>query len=106
MTSRIQRTGAVVRLPANFWTAGLLRRLQAAGFPAPRPLDTEDDRELLTWIDGESSWFLHRYHDTVAGYRPSLSLTRNTTVYTAEARSAVSAWYSSESVPVKPRWGM
>jgi hypothetical protein len=59
MTSRIQRTGAVVRLPANFWTAGLLRRLQAAGFPAPRPLDTEDDRELLTWIDGESSWFLH-----------------------------------------------
>ena len=55
--------------------------------PGPHPLGTEDDRELLTWIDGESgsagwakivpesglrAWaaFLRRYHDAVAGYRP------------------------------------
>ena len=54
---RVQRTGAVVRRPANFWTPavhGLLGHLQAAGFPAPRPLGTEGEREILTWIDGES----------------------------------------------------
>jgi hypothetical protein len=57
MTSRVRRTGAAVCRPANFWTPavhGLLRHLQAAGFPAPQPLGTEGDRELLTWIDGES----------------------------------------------------
>ena len=87
---RVQRTGAVVRRPANFWTPavhGLLGHLQAAGFPAPRPLGTEGEREILTWIDGESGpagwakivpenglrrWaaFLRRYHDAVADYRP------------------------------------
>lgn len=90
MNNRIQREGTVVRRPANFWTPavhGLLRHLEAAGFPAPRPLGTEGDRELLSWIDGESgpagwakivpetglqSWaaFLRRYHDAVAGYCP------------------------------------
>jgi hypothetical protein len=57
------------------------------GFPAPRPAGVEGDRELLTWIDGESGpdgwakivperglrrWaaFLRRYHDAVAAYRP------------------------------------
>lgn len=90
MNSRIRRTGDVVRRPADFWTPavhGLLRHLQAAGFPAPRPLGTEDNTELLRWIDGESGpagwakivpesglrrWaaFLRRYHDAVAGYRP------------------------------------
>lgn len=57
MTSRVRRTGAAVCRPANFWTPavhGLLRHLQAAGSPAPQPLGTEGDRELLTWIDGES----------------------------------------------------
>ena len=93
--SRIRRSGAVVRRPADFWTPavhGLLRHLQAAGFPAPRPLGTEDDIELLTWIDGESGpagwaeivpesglrrWaaFLRRYHDAVAGYRPAADST-------------------------------
>ena len=90
MTSRIQRAGDTVRRPAEFWTPavhGLLRHLRAAGFPAPRPLGTEGDQEILTWIDGESgpagwakivpesglrSWaaFLRRYHDAVAGYHP------------------------------------
>jgi hypothetical protein len=90
MTSRIQRTGDTVRRPASFWTPavhGLLRHLEAAGFPAPRPLGTEGETEILTWIDGESGpagwakivpedglreWaaFLRRYHDAVAGYRP------------------------------------
>ena len=90
MTSRIQRAGDTVRRPASFWTPavhGLLRHLQAAGFPAPRPLGTEGETEILTWIDGESgpgSWakivleggprnwaaFLRRYHDAVDGYRP------------------------------------
>jgi Phosphotransferase enzyme family len=57
MTSRIQGTGAAVRRPANFWTPavhGLLRHLQAAGFPAPRPLAAEGETEILTWVDGES----------------------------------------------------
>ena len=86
---RIQRISDTVRRPASFWTPavhGLLRHLQAAGFPAPRPLGTEGETELLTWIDGESGpagwakivpedglrrWaaFLRRYHDAVAGYR-------------------------------------
>jgi hypothetical protein len=86
MTSRIQRTGDTVHRPANFWTPavhGLLGHLQTAGFLAPRSLDTEGEREVLTWIDGESgpdgwakivpesglrNWaaFLRRYHDAVA----------------------------------------
>lgn len=90
MTSRVQRAGGVVRRPANFWTPavhGLLRHLEALGFPAPRPLAVEGETEILTWIDGESgpdgwakivpedglrNWaaFLRRYHDAVAGYRP------------------------------------
>ncbi len=66
---------------------GLLRYLQAVGFPASRPLGIEGETELLTWIDGESgpagwakivpesglrNWaaFLRRYHDAVLGYRP------------------------------------
>jgi len=56
MTSRIQRAGATVRRPAECWTPavhGLLRHLQAAGFSAPRPLGTEGDQEILTWIDGD-----------------------------------------------------
>jgi hypothetical protein len=55
MTCRIQRTGDTVHRPANFWTPavhGLLRHLQAAGFPAPRPLGTEGETEVLTWIEG------------------------------------------------------
>lgn len=87
---RIQRTGAVVRRTAGFWTPavhGLLRYLQAAGFPASRPVGLEGGTELLTWIDGESgpagwakivpesglrTWaaFLRRYHDAVDGYHP------------------------------------
>ena len=84
------RTGDTVRRPAEFWTPavhGLLRHLQAAGFPAPRPISIEGETEILTWIDGESGpagwakivpesglrrWaaFLRRYHEAVAGYRP------------------------------------
>jgi phosphotransferase family enzyme len=91
VTARVQRTGDVVRRPAEFWSPAvhdLLRHLQAAGFPAPRPLRLEREQELLTWIEGESGprgwakivpeaglrrWaqFLRRYHDAVAGYRPS-----------------------------------
>jgi hypothetical protein len=91
MASRIQRTGAVVSRPAEFWSPavhGLLRHLESAGFPAPRPLGINSGRELLTWIDGESGpagwakivpesglrgWaaFLRRYHDAVSGYHPA-----------------------------------
>ena len=57
MTNRIQRAGDTVRRPASVWTPavhGLLRHLRTAGFPAPRPLGTEGETEILTWIDGES----------------------------------------------------
>ena len=50
MTSRIQRAGASVSRPAEFWSPavhGLLRHLEAAGFPAPRPLGIEPQ---ATWI--------------------------------------------------------
>ena len=90
MTARVQRTGNVVRRPAGFWSPavhGLLRHLQAADFPAPRPIGLAPGQERLSWIDGESGprgwakivpeaglrrWaqFLRRYHDAVAGYRP------------------------------------
>jgi aminoglycoside phosphotransferase (APT) family kinase protein len=80
----------VVRRPLEFWSPavhGLLRYLESVGFPAPRPLGVEADRELLTWIEGESGaagwakivpdaglrrWaeFLRRYHEAVSGYRP------------------------------------
>jgi Phosphotransferase enzyme family len=88
---RVRREGDVVRRPAAFWSPavhGLLRHLEAVGFPAPRLVRAEGDEEVLSWIDGESGasgwakivpeaglrdWarFLRRYHDAVAGYRPS-----------------------------------
>jgi hypothetical protein len=90
MTGRVRRVGDVVCRPTAFWSPavhGLLEYLRAVGFPAPRLLGTEGDRELLSWIDGESGpggwakivpeaelrrWasFLRGYHDAVAGYRP------------------------------------
>ena len=92
MTERIQRIGATVRRPLGPWSAavhGLLRHLEAAGFPAPRVIGTDGGGfELLSWIEGESGpdgwakivpeaglrqWasFLRRYHAAVAGYRPA-----------------------------------
>jgi hypothetical protein len=54
MISRIRRAADTVRRPASFWTPsvhGLLRHLQAAGFPAPRPLGTEGDQHPAGLID-------------------------------------------------------
>src|ERR1700749_4721723 len=90
MTGRVRRAGNTVVRPTAFWSPAvhdLLRHLQTAGFPAPRLLGAEAEREILTWIEGESGsrrwakivpetglrrWarFLRRYHDAVAGYRP------------------------------------
>jgi len=90
VTGRAKRIGNTVRRPMAFWSPavhGLLRYLEAAGFPAPRVLDSGGGVEVLTWIDGQSGadgwaqivsepglerWarFLRRYHDAVAGYRP------------------------------------
>lgn len=89
---RVERVGDTVRRPMAFWSPavhGLLRHLEAVGFPAPRLLDVDEDAgiETLTWIDGESGgagWahvvpedglrafarLLRRYHDAVADYRP------------------------------------
>jgi len=70
----------------------LLRYLETIDFPAPRVVDTDGSMEVLTWLDGESgaagwanvvpeeglrSWarFLRRYHDAVAGFRPSAKST-------------------------------
>lgn len=90
MTDRVTRAGDTVRRPMEFWSPavhGLLRYLEAAGFPAPRVLSAEGDVEVLSWLEGESGpggwakvvpeaglrrWarFLRRYHDAVAGYLP------------------------------------
>jgi hypothetical protein len=73
-----------------FWSPavhGLLRHLEAAGFPSPRLVEVDGDEEVLSWIDGESGaggwakivddaglrrWalFLRRYHDAVTNYSP------------------------------------
>jgi Phosphotransferase enzyme family len=87
VTPRIRRAGDTVRRPAEFWSPavhGLLRHLEAVGFPSPRVLGTDSHTEVLTRIEGDSGtdgwakvvpedglrrWarFLRRYHDAVSG---------------------------------------
>src|SRR5690348_2933452 len=82
--------GTTVRRQMHPWSAavhGLLRHLEAVGFPAPRLLDVEGDQEVLTFLPGSSgaeAWaavvseaglqafarFLRRYHDAVREFRP------------------------------------
>jgi Ser/Thr protein kinase RdoA (MazF antagonist) len=82
--------GTTVRRQMHPWSAavhGLLRHLEAVGFPAPRLLDVEGDQEVLTFLPGSSGaegWaavvseaglqafarFLRRYHDAVREFRP------------------------------------
>jgi hypothetical protein len=90
MTGRVKRVGPVVRRPMGFWLPvahGLLDHLESVRFPAPRLAGIEENRELLTWIEGisgSSGWatidpdprlrrwasFLRRDHDAVAGFQP------------------------------------
>lgn len=57
MTSGIIRRGGRIWRPAGSWSPAVheyLRYLEAAGFAAaPRVLGTEDDREILSYLDGE-----------------------------------------------------
>lgn len=89
--ARIQRVGATVHRPREFWSPAvhdLLRHLEQVGFPAPRVVGSVGGTEILTWIEGESGaagwakvvpleglsrWgrFLKTYHDAVADYRPA-----------------------------------
>ncbi|GII59733.1 trifolitoxin immunity domain-containing protein [Planotetraspora thailandica] len=94
---RVVRIGDTVRRPMHPWTPAvhaLLRYLEGVGFPfSPhvRGID-EQDREVLTYLDGLSgpqSWakvagdaglaaiarLLRDYHDAVAGFRPPDHLT-------------------------------
>jgi Phosphotransferase enzyme family len=87
---RTVRVGDTVRKPSGPWTStvhALLQHLIANGFPAPRPLGTDDrQREILTYIEGDASiwpWpdvlrttdgvrsvgaMLRRYHDAVSDF--------------------------------------
>jgi aminoglycoside phosphotransferase (APT) family kinase protein len=91
----VHRVGNTVRRRPGWWTAAvhdLLRHLRDIGFDlAPAPLGSDEQgREVLSYIDGESgrgTWrfivsdeglvafasMLRRFHDAVAGYRPSAS---------------------------------
>src|SRR5690348_494408 len=57
MTSGIVRRGNRLLRPMGPWSPAVheyLRHLEAAGFDgSPRVLGTEDDREVLTFIDGD-----------------------------------------------------
>jgi hypothetical protein len=88
---RVVRLGDTVRRPVHPWTPAvhaLLRHLEDVGFPySPRVLGVDQqDREILTYLDGESGpqgWgrvvgdaglvtfahLLRDYHDAVAGFR-------------------------------------
>ncbi|GAA4596440.1 aminoglycoside phosphotransferase family protein [Planotetraspora phitsanulokensis] len=89
---RVVRVGDTVRRPRQPWTPAvhaLLRHLEGVGFPySPRVRGIdEQDREVLTYLDGRSgpqSWIevagdaglvssarlLRDFHDAVAGFRP------------------------------------
>jgi len=89
---RVVRVGDTVRRPTQPWTPAvhaLLRHLEEVGFPySPRVRGIdEQDREVLTYLDGRSGaqgWIeaaddaglvssarlLRDYHDAVAGFRP------------------------------------
>ena len=94
------RVGDTVRRRAGPWTPavhGLLRFLEAEGFPAPRARGIDGQgREILEYIEGEAyagnpipipdsvfeedhmvqaARMLRRYHDLVAHFRPSPELT-------------------------------
>lgn len=88
------RVGGTVRKPSGPWTPtvyALLEHLVAKGFPAPRPLGTDQSgREILTYIEGRASHLpwpdilkaldgicrvgetLRRYHDAVADFVPPM----------------------------------
>lgn len=89
----IVRVGNTVHRPTSWWTPAvheLLKYLESVGFKySPRVLGFDDqDREILTYMDGESGkqgWYkihsdsglknyarlLREYHDVVASYQPS-----------------------------------
>ncbi|MEV4279103.1 aminoglycoside phosphotransferase family protein [Actinoplanes xinjiangensis] len=90
---RVIRIGDTVRRPMHPWSPTvheLLHHLERTGFEyAPRVLGIDEaDREVLTWLDGESggdAWakvvtddglaamarLLRDYHDAVRGFRPA-----------------------------------
>lgn len=57
---QVRRRGSTVRRPAGNYTPAvhaLLEHLAAQGFTgAPRPLGTEGDTEILTYLDGKSAY--------------------------------------------------
>jgi len=93
---RVVRLGDTVRRPTYPWSPAvhaLLGHLKDAGFPySPRVLGIDkEDREILTYLDGQSGrhgWanvvndaglvtvarLLRDYHDAVAGFRPPKGL--------------------------------
>ena len=62
-TPGVVRVADTVRRPGGSWvptTVSLLHHLESEGFPAPRPLGSDDDgRQILSWIRGVPTWLEH-----------------------------------------------